>query len=101
MRVLIKLRRHNFSMLIEATTLSQTSTFQLTTHQHSGPMRIKEISHMEVKQSKVQDQCRIFNNSMLHMGSKDNSSKEVREQKVEDKGDLIPLKIRCRHSWEK
>ena len=40
-------------------------------------------------------QCRIFNNNMLHMGSKDNNSKQVREQKIKGKGDLIPLKIRC------
>ena len=76
MWVPIKLRRHNFSMLIEATTLSQTSTCQLITHQYSGTMR---ISHIEVKHSKVQDQCRIFNNSMLHMGSKDNSRQGVKE----------------------
>ena len=93
MRVLIKLRRHSFLNLIEATTLSQTSTCQLTTHQYSGTMR---ISHMEVEHSLVQDQCRIFNNSMLHMGSKDSSSsKEVREKNIRDKGDLIPLKIGC------
>ena len=66
MRVLIKLGRHRFSMLIEA----------------------------NVEHNKVQDQCIIFNNSMLHMGSKDSSIKEVREQKIKDKGDLIPLKIR-------
>ena len=76
MRVLIKLRRHSFLMLIEATALSQTSTCQLTTHQHSRTMR---ISHMEVEHNKVQDQCKIFNNSMLHMGSKDNNNKGVRE----------------------
>ena len=92
MRVLIKLRRHIFSLLIEATTLSQTSTCQLITHQHLGTMR---ISHMGVEHNKVQDQCRIFNNSMLHMGSKDSNNKEVIERKIRDKGDLIPLKIRC------
>ena len=57
MRVPIKLRRHSFSMLIEAKNLSLTSTFQLTTHQHSGTMR---ISHMEEENNKVQDQFRIF-----------------------------------------
>ena len=88
MRVLIKFRRHNFSML----TLIQTPTSQLTTHQHSGTMR---ISHMEVDHSKVQDYCIIFNNSMLHMGSKDSRNKEVREYKIRKKGDLIHLKIRC------
>ena len=77
-------------MLIEAITLSQTSTCQLTTHQHSGTMK---ISHMEVEHSNVKDRCRIFNNSMLHMGSKDNNSKKVKEKKIKDKGDLIPLKI--------
>ena len=82
MRVRTKLRRHSFLMIIEAITLSQTSTCQLITHQHSGTMR---ISHMEVELGKVQDQCIIFNNSMLHMGSKDNNSKEVIEQKIRDK----------------
>ena len=76
MMVPIKFRRLSFSMAIEATTLSQTSTYQLITHQHSGTMR---ISHMEAEHSKVQDQCRIFNNSMLYMGSKDNISKGVKE----------------------
>ena len=52
------------------------------------------ISHMEVEHSKVQDQCRIFNKSMLHMGSKDSSSKGVKEQKIRDKGDFNPLKIK-------
>ena len=88
MRFPIKLRRHNFSMLIEAKNLSQTLTCQLTTHQHSGTMR---ISDMKVGHSKVQDQYKFLNNSMLHMGSKDSSSKEVREQKIKDKGDLFPL----------
>ena len=32
MRVLTKLRRHSFSLLIEATTLSQTLTCQRTAH---------------------------------------------------------------------
>ena len=78
MRVLIKLRRHNISMLIEVTTLSPTLTCQLITHQHSGTMR---ISHMGEKHSKVKDMGRIFNNTMLHLGSNDNnnsSNKEVR-----------------------
>ena len=82
MRVPIKLRRHSFSMLIEATTLSLTSTCQLTTHQHSGTMR---IFHMEEENNKVQDQLRIFNNGMLHMGSKDSSNKKFREQKIQGK----------------
>ena len=76
MRVPIKLRRLSLAMAIEAITLSQTSICQPTTHQHSGMMR---ISHIKVVQSKVQDQCRIFNNNMLHMGSKDNNNKGVRE----------------------
>ena len=52
------------------------------------------ISHMEVEHSKVQDQCRIFNISMLHRDSKDNSSKGVKEQKIQGKGYLNPLKIK-------
>ena len=92
MRVPIKLRTLSFSMATEATTLSLTSTCQLITHKHYGTIR---ISHMEVEHCKVQDQCRIFNNNMLHKGSKDNKSKGVKEQKIQDKGDLNPLKIKC------
>ena len=33
------------------------------------------ISHMEVEHSKAKDLCRIINNSMLHMGSRDNSQR--------------------------
>ena len=91
MRVPIKLRRHKLSMAVKATILSQTSTCQLTIHQHLETMR---ISHMVVEHSKVQDLCRIFNKSMLHMGSKDSSSIGVREQKIRDKRDLNPLKIK-------
>ena len=78
MRVLFKLRRHNFSMLIEARNLSQTSTFQLTTHQHSRTMR---ISHMEVEYSKVQDQCKIFNNNMLHIVPRKEAIRESESRK--------------------
>ena len=42
-----------------------------------------------------QGPSRIFNNSMLHKGSKDSSSKGVREQKIQGKGDLNPLNIKC------
>ena len=92
MRVPTKLWRHSVLMLIEATTLSKTSTCQLTTHQYSGTMR---IYHMEVECIMVQDRCRTFNDSMLHIGSKDSINKQVREQKIRGKGDLIHLKIRC------
>ena len=63
----------------------------IITHQHSGTMR---ISHMEEEDSKVKDLGKIFNNIMLHLGS-NNKNKEVREQKIRDKGDLLPLKNRC------
>ena len=79
-------------MQIEVTTLSPTSTFQLITHQHSGTMRIYLV---EEKHNKVKDLGRIFNNIMLHLGSNNNnnnSNKEVKEQKIRDKGDLFPLK---------
>ena len=95
MKVPIKLRRYNISMLIEVITLSLTLTCQLITHQHSGTMR---ISHMGEEHSMVKDLGRIFNNTMLHLGSNDNnnsSNKEVRGQKIRDKGDLFPLKNRC------
>ena len=64
----------------------------LPTH-YTPALRNHENSHMEVEHSKLKDRCRIFNNSMLHMGSKDNNSKKVKEQKIKVKGDLIPLKI--------
>ena len=93
MRVPIKLRRHNISLLIEVITLILTSTCQLITHQHSETMR---ISHMEEEHKKVKDLSRIFNNIMLHLGSNNNNSNNVvREQKIRDKGDLLPLKNRC------
>ena len=44
---------------------------------------------MEEEHNKVQDQFRIFNNSMLCMGSKDSSSKKVKEKKIRGKGDLF------------
>ena len=85
---------HSISMQIEVTTLSLTSTFQLITHQHSGTMR---ISHMGEEHHKVKDLGRIFNNIMLHLGSNNNNhnNKEFREQKIRDKGDLLPLKNIC------
>ena len=98
MRVPTKLRRHNVSMLIEVTTLSPTLTCQLITHQYSKTMR---ISHMGEEHSKVKDLGRIFNNIMLHLGSNNNNNnnnnnnKEVREQKIRDKGDLFPFKNKC------
>ena len=92
MRVPIKLRRHSISMQIGVTILSPTSTCQLITHQHSGTMR---ISHMGEEHSKVEDLGKISNNTMLHLGSNNNSSKEVKEQKIRDKGDILPLKNRC------
>ena len=91
MRVPIKLRRNSISMLIEVTTLSPTSTCQLMTHQQSRTMR---ISHMEEEHNKVNDLRRIFNNIMHHLGSNKNNNKEVKEQKIKDKGDLSPLKNR-------
>ena len=89
MRVPIKLRRLSFSMETEATTLSQTSTCKLITHQHLGTMI---ISHMEVEHSKVQVRCRIFNNSMLYRvprtvaarESKSRKSRQRRSQFFED-----------------
>ena len=47
-------------------------------HQHLGTLR---ISHMGEEHSKVTDLGRIFNNTMLHLGSNNNnnsSNKEVR-----------------------
>ena len=95
MRVPIKLRRHSISMLIEVTTLSPKLNCQPITHQHSGTMR---ISHMEVEPSKFKDLGKIFNNIILHLGSNNNnynSSKEVKEQKIGNKGDLFPLMNKC------
>ena len=78
MSVPIKLRRHNILMLLEVTILSPTSTCQIITHQHS---RIMRISHMGEEHNKVKDLGRIFNNTLLHLGSNNNnnnSNKEVR-----------------------
>ena len=83
-------------MIIEVTTLSPTLTCQLITHQHLVTIR---ISHMEEEHSKVKDLGRIFNNIILPLGSNNNNNnnnnKEVREQKIWNKGDLLPLKNRC------
>ena len=91
MRVPIKLRRYNILMILEVTILSLTSTFQLITHHHLRTMR---ISHMGEEHSKVTDLSRIFTNTMLHLGS-NNNKKEVRGQKIRDKGDLLHLKNIC------
>ena len=76
--------------------LSPTSTCQLITHQHSETMR---ISLLEEEHIKVKDLGRIFNNTMLHLGSNkyknNNNNKDVRGQKIKDKEDLLPLKNRC------
>ena len=56
MRVPTKFRRHSTSMPIGAIILSQTSTYPLTTHQHSGTMR---ISHIEEEHGKFKDLDRI------------------------------------------
>ena len=37
------------------------------------------ISHMEVENIKAKDLCRTFNNSMLHIGSRDICSRTARE----------------------
>ena len=60
------------------------------THQHLETMR---ISHMGEEHSKFKDLGRIFNNIMLYLGS--NNNKEVKEQKIMDKGDILPLKNIC------
>ena len=52
MRVPTKLRRHNTLIQIETIRLSHTSTYPLTTHHHSGTMR---ISHMEEEHNKFKD----------------------------------------------
>ena len=43
----------------------------------------------------VQDQCRISNTIMHHLGSKDNNNKAAREQTIKDKGYPNPLRIKC------
>ena len=95
MRVPIKLRRHSILMLLEVAILSSTSTCQLITHLHSRTMR---ISHMGEEHSKVTNLGKIFNNTMLHLGSNNNNnnnSNEVRGYKIRDKEDLLPLMNRC------
>ena len=97
MRVPTKLRRHSTLMPIGAKLLSPTSTYPLTTHQHSGTMR---ISHIEEEHNKFKDLDIICSNIMPHLGSNSNS-KQDREQKMRGKGDLIPLMTRCLLSWGK
>ena len=70
MRVPTKLRRHSTSMLIGATLSSLYSTCPLTTHQHSGTMK---ISYIGEEHSKVKDLDRICNN-IMPQGSNNNSS---------------------------
>ena len=54
---------------------------------------------MEEEHSKVKDLDIIFNKIMLHLGSNSNNNnnniKKVREKKIMDKGDLLPLKNIC------
>ena len=71
MRVSIKFRKYNISMLIEVITLSPSSTYQLITRQNSGTMR---IPLMGKEHSKVKDLGRIFNKTMLHLGSNNNNN---------------------------
>ena len=100
MRVPTKLRRHSTLMTIRAILLSPASTYPLTTHQHSGTMR---ISHMEKEHSKFKDLNKICRNIMPHLGSNNNCSnnKQDSEKKIKGRGDLIPLRTRCLLSWGK
>ena len=53
---------------------------------------------MDEEHNKIKDLDRIFNNIMLHLGSNNNNNnnnKEVRERKIKDKGDILPLKNKC------
>ena len=59
------------SMQIGATLLRPTSTYPLTTHQHSGTMR---TSHMREEHSKVKDLDIICSNIMPHLGSNNNNN---------------------------
>ena len=90
----IKLWKHSTSMPIGATLLSQTSTYPLTTNQHSRTMR---ISHMDKKHNKFKHLDKIYSNIMPHLGS--NNNKQDREQKIKGRGDIIPLRTRCLLSW--
>ena len=71
MTVPTKLRRHSTSMLIGATLLGPTSTYPLTTHHHSGTIR---ISHMEEEHIKFKNLDRIFKNIMPHLVSNNNNN---------------------------
>ena len=53
------------------------------------------ISYMEVECSRVRDQHRISNNSMLHMVSKDINSKVAKELKTKAKRGPSLLRSRC------
>ena len=58
---------------------SQSYNFKLSLNLPTHyTLALSIISYMVVGHSKVQDLCRIFNNNMLHRGSKDNSIQGVR-----------------------
>ena len=67
------------------------------THYTPALRNLENFSYGE-EHNKVTDLGRIFNNTMLHLGSNNNNNsnnKEVRGHKIRDKGDLLPLKNRC------
>ena len=66
-----------------------TQIFQPTTHQLQGTMR---ISHMDLQYSKDKDLCRIINNSMVNLVSKDSSNKTTRELRIRAKEGPILLR---------
>ena len=76
----------------KVTILSPTPTFQPTTHQHRGTIR---ISHMEVEHNKVRDLCRTINSNILHMGFRDSNSRAARELRIMAKEGPSLLRSRC------
>ena len=48
-----------------------------------------------MEHSKAKDLCKTMNNSMLHMGYRDNNSRSARELRIKTKGGSSLLRSRC------
>ena len=70
------------------------SNTNLPTH-YTPTLRKMRISHMEMEHSKAKDLCKTISNNMLHMGSRDRSSRAVRELRIRAKVGPSLLRSRC------
>ena len=92
MRVLIRLRRLSFFNGNKSYNFKPN--LNLPTHYTPILRNHENFSYRGGAQQGPRPVQNFFN-SMLHKGSKDSSSKGVREKKIQDKGDLNLLKIKC------